>query len=154
MKQDMAGYSFDEWKEIKKEFENNFKVYTKYNQSFGDLIGEIIKGESEKEFMIKTGLGVGMLYRLRNQVNEKDIPNRCTLISVCVGYDLDLMMAQALLHSLGLDFNCYSQTDYAYSFLLTRCRGKDIDECNEILKDLGIEEKYWLGYHPRKKDKR
>ena len=101
MRQDIAGYSFEEWKEIKQEFERNFKIYSKYNQSFRELIGEILKGESEKEFMIKTGLGVGMIYRLRNQVDEKDIPNRCTLISVCVGYDLDLMMAQALLHSLG-----------------------------------------------------
>lgn len=151
MKRNIAGYNFDDWEKIKHEFERDFGFFTKYNKSFQELIGDILKGESEKEFMIKTGLGVGMIYRLRNQVSEEDIPNRCTLISVCIGYNLDLMMAQALLHSLGLDFNCYNKRDYAYAFLLTRCRGKDIDECNEILKDLGLKEKDFLGYRPRKK---
>ena len=52
-------------------------------------------------------------------------------------------------HLLG--FNRFSKRDYAYTFLLTRCRGKSIDECNEILKGLGIEERYWLGSYAKKK---
>lgn len=43
--------------------------------------------------------------------------------------------------------------DYAYTFLLTRCRGKNIDECNAILEKLGIESKYWLGSFARKNAK-
>lgn len=46
-----------------------------------------------------------MLYRLKKQVDEKDPPQRNTLITVCIAYKLDLMMAQALLYSLGLGFN-------------------------------------------------
>ncbi len=61
-------------------------------------------------------------------------------------------MTQALLNSLGLDFNRFNKRDYAYTLLLTRCRGKGIEECNEILEELGIEEKYWLGFHARKKN--
>lgn len=102
-------------------------------------------------FAEKTHLSENMLYRLKKQVDEKDPPQRNTLVSVCVGYNLDLMMTQALLYSLGLGFNRFSKRDYAYTFLLTRCRGKSIDECNEILKGLGIEERYWLGSYAKKK---
>ncbi len=50
-------------------------------------------------------------------------------------------MAQALLYSLGLGFNRFNKRDYAYTFLLTQCRDRSIDQCNEILGQLGIEQK-------------
>lgn len=146
----IAGYSYDEWEKIVKQFERDYANSTKYNKSFSEMIGEILEGETYMSFADKTKLNVNQLYRLRKRVDEKDPPQRNTLMSVCVAYDLDLMMTQALLHSLGLDFNRFNKRDYAYTFLLTRCRGKSIDECNEILKELGIEEKYWLGTYARK----
>lgn len=146
----IAGYSYDEWEKIVKQFERDFANSTKYNKSFSEMIGEILEGETYMSFAEKTKLSENQLYRLRKQVDEKNPPQRNTLISVCIAYDLDLMMTQALLHSLGLDFNRFNKRDYAYTFLLTRCRGKSIDECNEILKELGIEEKYWLGTYARK----
>lgn len=146
----IAGYSYDEWEKIVRQFERDFANSTKYNKSFSEMIGEILEGETYMSFAEKTKLSENQLYRLRKQVDEKNPPQRNTLISVCIAYDLDLMMTQALLHSLGLDFNRFNKRDYAYTFLLTRCRGKSIDECNEILKELGIEEKYWLGTYARK----
>ncbi len=146
----IAGYSYDEWEKIVKQFERDYANSTKYNKSFTEMIGEILEGETYMSFGNKTKLNANQLYRLRKRVDEKDPPQRNTLMSVCVAYDLDLMMTQALLHSLGLDFNRFNKRDYAYTFLLTRCRGKSIDECNEILKELGIEEKYWLGTYARK----
>lgn len=146
----IAGSSYDEWEKIVKQFERDFANSTKYNKSFSEMIGEVLEGETYMSFAEKTKLSENQLYRLRKRVDEKDPPQRNTLISVCIAYDLDLMMTQALLHSLGLDFNRFNKRDYAYTFLLTRCRGKSIDECNEILKELGIEEKYWLGTYARK----
>lgn len=146
----IAGYSYDEWEKIVKQFERDYANSTKYNKSFTEMIGEILEGETYMSFGNKTKLNANQLYRLRKRVDEKDPLQRNTLMSVCVAYDLDLMMTQALLHSLGLDFNRFNKRDYAYTFLLTRCRGKSIDECNEILKELGIEEKYWLGTYARK----
>ncbi len=154
MEEYIAGYSYSEWEKVEKDFHRDFANSTKYNKSFGEMIGEVLEGESDMSFADKTELSANMLYRLRKQVDEKDPPQRNTLISVCIGYNLDLMMTQALLHSLGLDFNRFNKRDYAYSFLLTRCRGKSINECNEILERLGIEEKYWLGSHARKKNTR
>lgn len=147
----LAGYSYEEWEKIENEFLEDYEKSTRYNKSFSELISEVLDAESYSSFADKTHLSENMLYRLKKQVDEKDPPQRSTLISVAVGYHLDLMMTQALLHSLGLDFNRLSKRDYAYSFLLTRCRHKTIDECNEILEELGIEKRYWLGSFARKK---
>lgn len=147
---EIAGYNYQEWLKIEKEFIRDLENSKKYNKSFNEQINEILKGETDMSFSFKTGLSPNMLSRLRNQVDEKDPPQRSTLISVCVGYDLDLMMAQSLLHSLGLGFNRFNKRDYAYTFILTRCRGKDVEECNQILKRLGIDERHWLGVHARK----
>lgn len=147
----IAGYSYDEWRKLEREFLDDYEKSTKYNKSFSELISEVLANESYYNFSKKTGLSANMLYRLKKQVDEKDPPQRNTLITVAVVYNLDLMMTQALLYSLGLGFNRFSKRDYAYTFLLTRCRGKSIDQCNDILEKLGIEEKYRLGPHARRK---
>lgn len=147
----LAGYTYEEWDKLEKEFLLDYEKSTMYNKSFAELISEVLKKESYMSFAQKTQLSENMLYRLKKQVDEKDPPQRNTLISVAVGYNLDLMMTQALLYSLGLGFNRFSKRDYAYTFLLTRCRGKTIDECNQILGKLGVEQKYWLGSYARKK---
>ena len=116
-----------------------------------DRISSVLEDETYKSFADTTQLSANMLYRLKKQVDEKDPPQRNTLITVAVAYNLDLMMTQALLYSLGLGFNRFSKRDYAYTFLLTRCRGKSINQCNDILEKLGIEEKYRLGPHARRK---
>lgn len=96
----IAGYSYDEWEKVVKQFERDYANSTKYNKSFTEMIGEILEGETYMSFGDKTKLSANQLYRLRKRVDEKDPPQRNTLMSVCVAYDLDLMMTQALLHSL------------------------------------------------------
>ena len=125
--------------------EMGHRYYTRWDIQIFMSIRELKK----KGYALKE---IGELTTLfyKNQVDEKDPPQRSTLISVSVGYHLDLMMTQALLYSLGLGFNRFSKRDYAYTFLLTRCRGKNIDECNAILEKLGIEQKYWLGSYAKR----
>lgn len=147
----LAGYTYEEWEKIEKEFLNDYEKSIHYNKSFSELISEVLENESYTSFANKTHLSENMLYRLKTQVDQKDPPQRSTLISVAVGYNLDLMMTQMLLYSLGLGFNRFSKRDYAYTFLLTRCRGKSIDACNEILEKLEIEKKYWLGSYAKRK---
>lgn len=151
MENTIGNYSFSEWEKLKKQFEKDYANSTKYNKSYTEMMSEILEGETYKSFADKTQLSENQLYRQRKRVDEKNPPQRNTLMSICIAYDLDFMMTQALLHSLGLDFNRFNKRDYAYTFLLTRCRGKSIDECNDILKALGVEQKYWLGSYARKK---
>ena len=139
MGDNIAGYSCKEWEKISKQFERDFANSTKYNKSFSEMIGEVLDSETYMSFAEKVKLCENQLYRLRKRVDEKDPPQRNILLSVCVAYNLDLMMTQSLLHSLGLEFNRFNKRDYAYTFLLTRCRGKSIDECNKILKELELE---------------
>lgn len=151
MENTIAGYSFEEWEKIQKQFEKDFANSTKYNKSFREMICEILEGETYQSFECKTGLCPNMFYRLKHSVDEKDPCQRNTLLTVCIAYNLDLLMTQALLNSLGLEFNRHSRRDSAYAYLLTRCRGKSINECNEILSGLGIPKTYWLGVHARNK---
>ncbi len=60
----IAGYSFEEWKQIKCQFEKDFENSKKYNRTFGEMISEILKDENYKTFEIKTGLHPNQLYRL------------------------------------------------------------------------------------------
>lgn len=150
----IAGYSFDQWKEMEERFEKDFENSVKYNKPFSALINEVLKGETAGKFEKRTGLTQNMLSRLKNRVDSANPSQKNTIITVCVAYDLDLMMAQALLYSQGSMLNRFNKNDYAYSFILTQCRGKSVDECNEILKKLGIEEGYLLGEYARKPRKK
>lgn len=150
MKAKIAGYSYDEWSKLQEEYYNDFKKSKRILKPFREMIREILKDETDTDFCDKTQLSENMLYRLRNQIDEHNPPQMQTLISICIAYDLDIILAQDLLKSLGLGFNPHKKRDYAYTFLLTRCRGKNIHECNEILKELKINETYFLGSHPRK----
>ena len=114
------------------------------------LINEILDGETEGTFVRKTHLSANMFSRIRKQVGRSDPPQRNTLMSVAVGYNLDYQITTELFRSVGVKFMLDDRRDYAYQFLLTNCRGKSIDECNEILEALGIEKKYWLGAHAKK----
>lgn len=147
----LVGYSYDEWIAMEKQFKKDYENSTTYNKSFRQLINEILEGENYLSFQCKTGFSPNMFYRLKNYIDEKQPPKKATIMTICVGYDLDLMMAQSILHSLGVDFNRFNKADYAYTFLLTRCRGKNYSECNEILKKLGISKGYWLGATERTK---
>nr|WP_302658079.1 hypothetical protein [uncultured Dysosmobacter sp.] len=143
-------YTAEEWKKVKGQFNTDFKRYNDHIKSFNTLINEILDGETEGTFAQKTGLSNNMFSRIRNYVNKKDPPQRSTLISIAVGYNLDFQITARLLESLGSGFTLSNERDYAYQFILTNCRGKSVDDCNEILKCLGVEEKYWLGAHARR----
>lgn len=142
-------YKENEWKKIKNQFNKDFKMYNKHIKSFREIINEILEGETQSTFVMKTELSPNMFSRIRTQIDKENPPQRSTIMSVAVGYNLDYQLTSALLDSIGLAFILSNPRDYAYQFLLTNCRGKSINECNEILEALGVEEKYWLGFHAR-----
>lgn len=150
MEQKIAGYRQEEWEKIRDSFARDCANAMKKAGSFRDLIQEILKGETPESFEEKTGLTQNMFDRITGQVEREDLPWRKTLMSICVAYDLDVVMAYRLLDSLGLRFDPVNRRDYAYLLLLTRCRGKSIAECNEILKALGIPQGDWIGHYARK----
>lgn len=118
---------------------------------FTEIIMEIIGTDEWGDFMNKTGLSKDMYYNIQNQ----SMPHKKrTIVSVCVGYDAGVQIAEELLQSQGSHFNPHSKTDSAYILLLTEYRGKSVDECNELLKRLEIEKADWLGVYARQPYKR
>lgn len=148
---EIAGYTYDEWRKLEKEYQEDLEKSNRHIKSFQQLINEILDGETDMSFAHKTNLNPNMLYRLRHSTNAKNPPRLSTIISVCIGYDLNITLAQDLLRSLGLGFNPHKNRDCAYIFLLTRCRGKDIPNCNLILKELGLKDNELLGASTREK---
>lgn len=143
------GFTEKEWEKFKSQYEKDYKMYNKHVKSFPEMINEILCGETETSFSTKTGLSPNMFCRITKYVNRNDPPQRSTLMSVAIGYNLDYQLTAKLFDSLGIGFILSNSRDYAYQYLLTNCRGKSVDECNEILHSLGIEDKYLLGSHAR-----
>ena len=107
-------YAIQEWEKVKGRFNTDFKRYNNHIKSFNELINEILDGETEGTFARKTGLSHNMFSRIRNYVNKKDPPQRSTLISIAVGYNLDFQITARLLESLGSGFTLSNERDYAY----------------------------------------
>lgn len=133
-------------KRYKEDCYKNEKMIIPFTKLFAEIIGE----DSYHEFMIKTGLSQSMFYDLQHWVSKKRPCSRPTIISVCVGYNVGLQIAQELLRSQGSYFNPHNEIDSAYILLLTEYRGKSIDECNKILDKLKISKSFQLGVHARK----
>ena len=143
-------YSEKRLEELKLKFDIDYQRYNQHVKSFSEYINEILDGETETSFANKTHLSPNMLNRITKYVCRNDPPQRSTIISIAVGYNLDYQITSKLLESLGLGFILSNPRDYAYQFLLTNCRGLSVDECNDVLELLGIEEKHFLGAHARK----
>ena len=67
------------------------------------------------------------------------------IISIAVGFQLDVHLTEYILESCGMTFCESSKVDKAYIYLLESCKGRDISDCNAILRDLGIDGKDMLG---------
>lgn len=136
----------------KEDMENNEKMI----KPFSEIMREIIGTDTYIEFQNKTELGYDLFYKVKGSVDAKTQCAKNTIVSVCVGYNVGLKIAEELLRSQGSSFNPHNKTDSAYIMLLTEYRGKTVSECNELLEKLGIRKSYRLGVcarRPRKTKK-
>lgn len=132
-------------KSMKDDFEESYKILCETNQPFHIKMQRIfeLKKINASIFADRTCLSRNYY---KNFKKEGYIPKMKTFISVCMGLNLDLPAAESLLASLSLGFEKTSRLDCAYMFLLTHYQGLCIEDCNTILRDLGINEpKYLLG---------
>jgi uncharacterized protein (DUF4213/DUF364 family) len=67
-----------------------------------------------------------------------------TLVAICIAFEIDIATTQTLLCATGYSLNLTDRTHFAYYYLITHHSGKNINECNNILKILGINEKHLL----------
>lgn len=130
---------------IKNDFEESYKILCETNQPFHIKMQRIfeLKKINASIFADRTNLRRNYFSKFKK---EGFIPKMSTFIAMCMGLNLDLPAAESLLASLSLGFEKTDRLDCAYMFLLTHYQGLCIEDCNTILRDLGINEpKYLLG---------
>ncbi len=128
--------NFDE-EVMKKEFEESYDILCSINEPLHKKMKKIFdkKSINARKFVEKTGLG---RYYYYNFLKEGYIPNMDALIAVCMGLNLDFPTAESLLKPTKYGFDYTNRVHCAYMFLLTHHQGLCIDDCNHILRSLGI----------------
>lgn len=142
--------------EEKSEFERQYQLTANVQQTYAQIILEIMMkmeiGAKEAEEL--TGLNRNLFHHL-DELGGSILKR--FVISIGVGFELDVHSTEYILESCGMRFNVNDRLDRAYIHLLEEHKGKDIETCNAILRDLGVEGKDMLGelergsYTPRKK---
>lgn len=142
--------------EEKSEFERQYQLTANVQKIYAQIILEIMMemGIGAKEAEELTGLNRNLFHHL-DELGGSILKR--FVISIGVGFELDVHSTEYILESCGMRFNVNDRLDRAYIHLLEEYKGKDIETCNAILRDLGVEGKDMLGelergiYTPRKK---
>ncbi len=98
---------------------------------------------TKHDFLDLTQLDRQILYRI-----EKGLSARLqlrTVITICIGLSLEPTQSICLLQKAGYFLTEELPVDQAYLKLINHYYLSDIEECNGILKRLGIPRKYFLG---------
>lgn len=142
--------------EQKMEFEREYQLTSDAQKTYGQIILGIMAkmGIDAKKAEELTGLNRALF----NNLEKPDgVILKRFIISISVGFGLDVHSTEYILESCGLRFNTNNRLDRAYVYLIEEHKGKDIETCNAILKELGVKGKDLLGelergnYAPRKK---
>ena len=145
--------------EQKKKFDEDFEVTADMQKTCGQIIFGIIekkglKSKRKTKFGIDvnkvaelTGLNTNTIYHLNDPDCRLDKSN---VVSFCMGLELDVHATAYILAANGMVFNTNNRIDKAYVHLIENYKGRDIADCNAILRDLGITEKrHFLGSKER-----
>ena len=129
-----------EIEQIKQKFEENFELSKKNNKNFGEMFKTILdeKEITKEEFIQEVGLTGKTFDRYLKNTTD---PSLKSIISFAVAFELDMLNVITLLRAGGYGIDFTDRTQYAYSYLITDCKGMSITECNEILSELGINKK-------------
>ena len=128
---------------LKEEFDKNFELDKEINKTYVEVM-EVVKKTHKpnlQKFIDETGLGKGTFYNL---TNGYDKPLMTSLVSFAIVFKINLKNVEDLLRAWGLGFEPGNKVHHAYSQLIEKFSGKTMAECNEFLKEVGIQEKYWL----------
>lgn len=142
--------------EQRAEFERKYQLTSDAQKTYGQIVLGIMAkmGIDAKKAEELTGLNRNLFKNLENP--DGAILKRF-VISISIGFGLDVHLTEYILESCGMRFNTNNRLDRAYIHLIEEHKGKDIEECNAILRDLGVKGNDLLGelergaYNPRKK---
>lgn len=126
--------------DLKKDFEEEFDMLCSINEPLHEKMKKIYDAKKidVKKFTERTELARHYYYDF---CREGYIPNMFALVSVCMGLNLGLPVAESLLAPTKFGFNYTNKVHCAYIYLLTHYQGLCIEDCNKILMSLGIDKK-------------
>lgn len=147
--------------DVYNKFQSNFECTGRNTRSFAKAMWKLMEEEKvayidheNKEIHTKirdrnhfaqvTGLGPSTYDRIKSGADDY-VPSLKTFMTLCMVYQVNLTLVRELRRSYGYDFNAKNRVHQAYLYLLENCRGKSISYCNKVLKNLEVEEKYYLG---------
>jgi len=120
-------------------FNNDFETVGTINYSFAEMFNKLLdyKQITKEEFLEEVGLSEETF---ENYSKGKKDPSLRGLTAFCIAFEIDNNSFLTLLRAGGYSINFKKKRDCAYSFLMTDCMGMTLQECNEILKKIGLEE--------------
>lgn len=130
--------------EQKRAFDKEFAETAESQASYGQIVTGLMEKKKidAKEASLLTGLNE---YLFMNLDEPGGSIQKRFIISIAVGFHLDVHLTEYILESCGMRFCESSKVDKAYIYILENCKGRNIGDCNGVLRDLGIEGKDMLG---------
>src|SRR5574344_1493750 len=118
-------------------FEEDFNTIGELHLSFPEMFKKLLdrKEITKEEFIEETGIS-GPTFD--NFLKEDHDPSLKNVTAFCIAFEIDVNSYFSLLQAGGYSINYRKKRDLAYSFLITDCMGMSIQECNEILKGIGL----------------
>lgn len=129
----------------RKEFEEMYKIAENAQMTYGEIVLRLMEklDISIKEAAEKTGLPESAFNNLLDP-EKTSIPKRY-VVSIAVGFGLNLHLAEYLLEAASMKFNTNDFTDCAYAYIIQNHAKEPIEDCNAILKGLGVSGDKLLG---------
>jgi len=112
----------------------------KQNEKIGKLTNERLSEKSGLPERIITCFRTGKIKNNKGETLDYN-PNYRDIVAFCIGCDLEFSTTMPLFHSAGLNLSRTSLLHQAYCYIMINCRGKEIKECNRVLRELKIEKK-------------
>lgn len=136
----------EELERVKTIFANEFNEYRVVGKTFPEIAFPIMRHKkwNAEIFKRETYLDDATFSRIKN--GEEKGWSFQTIMSICVGLNVNFTTAQMMLESAGHTFGS-SREQRAYAFILEHMRGRGIEECNAFLLSEGAKT---LGSQKRK----
>jgi len=156
-RQEKAKREFDKLvNEIKREYISTLD----FSMTFPVLFNKILEKKiSLEEFRAKSSISrqsMTMIMSGKYKRNKKEIdyfPSIRIIITISIVCELDMLMTRKLLRVAGVNFDETRTLHYTYFYLVTHCKGKSIEYCNKVLKEMGAEDGELLGEKKYKRSK-
>lgn len=128
----------------KAKFEEEYNLTSDAQKTYGQIIAGIMK---KKEIDAKKAEELTRLNRklFKNLDEPGGSIKKRFVVSIAVGFGLDVHMTEYILESCGMRFNTNDRLDKAYIYIIENYKGCSIDDCNGILRDLGVDGDDMLG---------